>query len=114
MEPGSAARLVAACMGLSAFAIALIAGVSVNNPFETTILRALAAMLVCTPLGLMIGLTAEFAVRDRLATLRAARTQSRTPDQATPAPAGGEGKPPLAGVSAAAGPGAAGPSVARP
>ncbi len=48
-------RIVAACMGLGAFALALIVAIDAGVDTATAILRAVVAMAVCYAIGLVIG-----------------------------------------------------------
>jgi len=52
-------RLIATCFALSAFAVAIVAGLSSGNPTSEVLSRALIAMMVCYPLGLVIGIVCE-------------------------------------------------------
>ncbi len=48
-------RAVAGCFGLMAFAVAIVAGLAVDNPTDLILGRALGAMLACYGLGLIAG-----------------------------------------------------------
>ena len=48
-------RRVAACLALLAFAMCLVAGMGADNPFATTVARALLAMVVTFVIGLVLG-----------------------------------------------------------
>jgi hypothetical protein len=52
-------RLIAACFALSAFAVAIVSGLSSGNPAGEVLWRAFIAMTACYPLGLMIGMVCE-------------------------------------------------------
>ena len=96
------ARVIATCFALVAFAAALTLGWSVGNPTATIILYALAAMVLCWPIGLAVGtvlqhvnersiaqykqrnpMTAEAAPRSAAA----ARPEAAEPGKPAPAPA---------------------------
>lgn len=51
-------------MGLSAFAIATIAGLAADNPAEHILLRAVVSMFVCHAVGVALGMIGERAVRE--------------------------------------------------
>ena len=92
MTPGVPAKLIASTMGLGAFAIAIIAGLAVDNPADRILSRALLSMFICNTLGLALGLVAERAIVDSVATYIRARplhehsTDSpETPAQTAPA-----------------------------
>jgi putative Mn2+ efflux pump MntP len=57
-------KVIAGCMGLSAFVIAIVAGLSVGNPASETLLRALVAMVICQMIGVGLGWLAESAIAE--------------------------------------------------
>lgn len=59
VTPGVPAKLIASTMGLGAFAVAIIAGLAVDNPADRILSRALLSMFICNALGLALGLVAE-------------------------------------------------------
>lgn len=63
---GLPARLVACCTASSAFAIAILTGLFVGNDVESTVSRALAAMVVCYVAGRVIGVAFEAVLRERI------------------------------------------------
>jgi hypothetical protein len=52
-------RLCGAALGLFAFAIAILQGLLVNNPTETTLIRAVQAMFAFCVIGLCVGWVAQ-------------------------------------------------------
>lgn len=66
MTHGMPTRLTAACLGMSAFALAVLAGLAADNPVDVILMRAIIASLVCHMLGWAIGAVAERAVNDRV------------------------------------------------
>lgn len=64
MTPGIPTKVIATSMGLSAFVIATIAGLAVDNPAENILSRAIVSMFACHALGLVVGALAERAVAD--------------------------------------------------
>lgn len=67
MTPGGPTRVIAASLGLSAFSIAVVAGLAADNPAETILFRAVISMAACHVVGWCVGLTAERAVTDAVA-----------------------------------------------
>ena len=64
MSPGTPTRVIASSMGLSAFAIATIAGLAADNPADSVLMRALVSMIVCHVIGVTLGMIGERAVRE--------------------------------------------------
>lgn len=89
MEPGALTRLTAAIVGLAGFALSVIAGLAASNPLDTTVTRALTAMLICAAVGVVVGAMAESVVRQRIA--------QSSPRRATPTsiPKGNAGGAPV-------------------
>jgi hypothetical protein len=52
-------RLCGACLGLFAFSIAIIQGLMVDNPTETTLVRGVEAMFAFCVIGLGVGWVAQ-------------------------------------------------------
>ena len=78
---GLPARLVACCTASSAFAIAILTGLFVGNDVESTVSRALAAMVVCYIAGRLIGIAFEAVLRERInAELNAGRRTEPAPN----------------------------------
>lgn len=50
---------IAGCFSLSAFAVAVVAGLYAQNPVSSILIRALIAMIACYPVGLIIGLICQ-------------------------------------------------------
>ncbi len=66
MQNGSATRVIAACLGLCAFMIALIAGLYAGNPADEIVGMGLVALVVCQIVGVLVGMGIESIVRERL------------------------------------------------
>lgn len=101
-------RSIGAQIGLLAFAVAIIAGLSVGNSPTTILIRALLIMLAACVLGQLVGWTGKLVLRDHLQkkkleidrahreAIRAQKEQeeeepsetAETPDTATPSEAG--------------------------
>jgi uncharacterized protein (DUF697 family) len=60
------AKLIASSLALTAFAVMIVAGLSVDNPAATTLTRALAAMAIAYAAGWAIGRVAEKALREEI------------------------------------------------
>jgi hypothetical protein len=54
----------AGCLSLAGFAVALIAGMVSNNPFDTVVLRGMFALVACFPLGCGLGYVMERIIAD--------------------------------------------------
>lgn len=61
-----ATKCIAACIGLSAFVVALLASTFVNNPIEVGVGRAILAMLACTVLGYAVGYVSSLRVNQAI------------------------------------------------
>lgn len=66
MTPGVAAKVIGASSGLTAFAVAMVAGLAADNTAEAVLSRALIAMIVCNIVGWIAGLICERTVRAAL------------------------------------------------
>jgi len=67
LTPGIPTKVIASTMGLSAFVIATVAGLAVDNPADSILTRAILSMFLCHALGLVVGMLAERAVADAIA-----------------------------------------------
>lgn len=79
MNRSSPTKLIASCCGLSAFSVATIAGLGVDNAADVILSRAVGCMVVCYLLGIVIGRVAERAVEESLAAYRARRPIGEAP-----------------------------------
>lgn len=61
-------RVIAGCFALSAFAVAIFAGLASQNATAQILLRAVLAMIVCYPVGLLIGWVCEWVVAGHVLT----------------------------------------------
>ena len=59
-------KAIAACFGLAAFVIAILAGILVGNPPEETLARAVPAMFILTAVGYGIGALTTRAISDNI------------------------------------------------
>ena len=69
---GIANKVIAASLALSAFAVAVVAGLAAGNPARTVLFNAVVSMIACQILGLFIGSLAERAIADHMTTYKAA------------------------------------------
>ncbi len=60
---GGSAKTIAACFALSAFAVAILAGLSANLEASQIMWRAFIVMVVCYPVGLIVGVICQRVVR---------------------------------------------------
>jgi putative Mn2+ efflux pump MntP len=80
---GIANKVIAASLALSAFAVAVVAGLAAGNPPRSILFSAVVSMIACQILGLFIGSLAERAIADHLAAHKAANP---IPSARRPAP----------------------------
>jgi putative Mn2+ efflux pump MntP len=66
-------KLIAAMLGLSAFAIAIVAGLAAGNDASRVLSQAIVCMVVCQMVGWGVGLAGERVVSEYLESYRAAR-----------------------------------------
>lgn len=62
MTGGTLPKVVSACCGLSAFAVAVVAGLAADNAGDVILLRALVGMVACQVVGLVVGMIIERVV----------------------------------------------------
>ena len=95
-------RFTGACLGLIAFAIAIVAGLSVHNPPMLILSRAVGALAVFCVLGLLLGAVAQAVLNEHyrrrqeavLGSLGAEETDSDSADD-TPETASEEARSPV-------------------
>jgi hypothetical protein len=56
---GTVSKVMAGCFSMAAFAVAIIAGLTSGNPAILVLGRALVAMILCYPIGYVIGIVCE-------------------------------------------------------
>ena len=64
--------VIAASVALAAFVVATLAGLASGNSAASILFRALTAMLVCYPVGLLVGMACQRVMSDQLEAHRAA------------------------------------------
>ena len=72
MSSGSTSRVIASCLGLSGFAIAVVAGLAAGNPGGRVLTVALVCMIACHLVGLATGLVGERVIEDYMRQYKAA------------------------------------------
>lgn len=82
MTETSPANVVAGCLGLAAFAIALLAGLGSGAEADVVLLRAVASMFVCFLVGYAVGLAGERAVHEAARRYRDQHPLDNAVDQA--------------------------------
>jgi putative Mn2+ efflux pump MntP len=70
---GIATKVIAASMALSAFSLAIVSGLAAGNPARTVLVNAVVCMVACQFLGLFVGMLAERAIADHIASYKSAR-----------------------------------------
>lgn len=68
-------KVIAGCLALGAFAIAIFAGLASGNPTDTILGRALLCLVVCYVVGLAVGAVAERAVDEHVRAHEAANPE---------------------------------------
>ena len=73
MSSGTTSRLIASCLGLSGFAVAIVSGMASENPASRVLGAALVCMVACHLVGLGIGMVGERVIESYLRQYKAAR-----------------------------------------
>ncbi|RMH19953.1 MAG: hypothetical protein D6698_05080 [Gammaproteobacteria bacterium] len=58
--------MIASCFSLVCFAAAIVVGIHVGNTPQTVLLRAVLVMIICWPIGYLVGLVAQRAIMDQI------------------------------------------------
>lgn len=69
-------RVISACFALASFAVAILAGLASENPASRILGRALIAMMVCYPVGMLVGMVCERIIAAHIEAHRAAHPLS--------------------------------------
>lgn len=72
---GSPSHVVAACFGMTAFTIAIVAGLSSDTPAHVVLTRSVFAMIACYPLGLVVGVICERVIQSHLDSVTGSATE---------------------------------------
>lgn len=59
-------KVIASCFALAAFAVAVVAGMAGDNSASHVLSRALIAMILCYPVGLLVGIVCERVIAERV------------------------------------------------
>jgi hypothetical protein len=73
------AKVIACVFALAAFAVAIIAGLSAGNNAARVLGSALAAMLICHIMGLVIGAIGHLVVTEHLSSIPTQSEETTTP-----------------------------------
>ncbi|MEM7229565.1 MAG: hypothetical protein AAF432_12210 [Planctomycetota bacterium] len=60
--PQAAGKVIAGCFALTAFAVAVLAGLFAGNPMLEILTRALIIMCICYPVGFLVGLAIDHVI----------------------------------------------------
>jgi hypothetical protein len=60
-------KVIAACFGLSALAVAIIAGMAAGNGIGEVLMRAMFAAIVCYPVGVVVGMICAHVISEQIA-----------------------------------------------
>ena len=83
MTKGKTASAVGACLGLGGFAVAIVAGLSADNPVNDILMRAVVATLLCAAAGNVLGWLGERAIMEHLRRIAAAHEAATKTTEAT-------------------------------
>lgn len=72
MTVGKQTKVIASVFALSAFAVAIVAGMAAGVPASTVIVRAIVAMVICQILGWGIGFIMARVIREQVEAYREA------------------------------------------
>ncbi len=76
-------RRIAATMGLTVFAVCVMAGIGAENAFSTIVTRALLAMVVTMVVGLIVGTMAQKMLDENLAAQQKQAAKDEIPQAGT-------------------------------
>ncbi len=77
LSPEQPTKVIAGSLGLTAFAIAVVAGLFAGNESTEILIRALISMLLCYVLGLVLGAIGERTIEEHIRDYIAARPVKR-------------------------------------
>lgn len=90
MPPGVPSKVIAATCGLTAFVVAILAGLSVGNPADVVLTRSLLCMAVVYIFGMIIGAVGERTMVEAATRYReASKSTSASIPSAAPGSGGG-------------------------
>ena len=74
-------RVIAGCFALAAFAVAVVSGLAGMNPPTVVLGRALIIMLLCYPVGFLVGLICQRAIDEHHHAFESANPVPEDPTQ---------------------------------
>lgn len=74
MSPGVATKVIGASCALTAFALAIASGLFAGNPTDTILTRAIAALVVGSLVGMVVGTIGERTVAEAIEKYQRDRT----------------------------------------
>lgn len=80
-------RVIAGCLGLAAFAVAIVSGLSSGADTTDILTRAIVALFACYTLGAFVAMAMNVAVRENIEQFEAAhpfKASAQTSDPTTP------------------------------
>jgi hypothetical protein len=89
------AKVIAGCFGLSAFAVAIIAGIAAGNSLAHVLMRALIATVVCYPIGVIVGLICARVISEHVERMMPQSPQHSNIGAGTAEEASDEGEQPI-------------------
>lgn len=70
--------VIGASFGLSAFVVAILAGLAADLPAAQILLRSVVAMIACYPIGLLVGTICQRVIQNHVEARLAANTNDGT------------------------------------
>lgn len=77
---GVPSNVLAGCFSLAAFAVALVAGLAAGNSTGSILARGVIAMILCYPLGLLVGVVCHRVVEEQAAAHQEANPVPEVPE----------------------------------
>ncbi|MEQ8844104.1 MAG: hypothetical protein RIB58_04545 [Phycisphaerales bacterium] len=84
---------IAGCLGMAAFAVAIVSGLGAGQETDTILWRAFLSSIMCYIFGLIVGIVAQRAIDDALGQYRAARPAPELAELDGSAESGGASTP---------------------
>jgi len=79
---GVPSHVVGGCFAMCAFSVAVLAGLTASNGATTILIRAILAMIICYPLGWIVGVICRRAIDEHVRSL--GTEQDSDADEETP------------------------------
>ncbi len=73
MTSGSSVKSIAACFGFAAFSVAIMSGLAADRTLPEILGGAIASLLACFAIGVVIGIIAERAIDESASSYRVGR-----------------------------------------